>query len=155
VCCSVLQCVAVCCSALQCVAVCCSVLQCVAVCYRVLQSVAMCADFWEWLPARPLRARILNTRCVAVCCRGEEWELRRERGSWSAVCCSVLQCVAVCCSVLQCDAVARNESWDERGGCGLQCVAVRCSVLQCVAVCCSVEECATSRGPFLSISQRE
>jgi len=37
---------------------------------------------------------------------------------FSAVCCSVLQCVAVCCSVLQC-------------------VAVCCSVLQCVAVRCS------------------
>jgi len=34
---------------------------------------------------------------------------------WTAVCCSVLQCVAVCCSVLQC-------------------VAWCCSALRCVAV---------------------
>jgi len=38
----------------------------------------------------------------------------------TAVCCSVVRCVAVCDSVLQC-------------------VAVRCRMLQCVAVCCSGE----------------
>jgi len=53
-----------------------------------------------------------NNKCVAVC---------------SAVCCSVLQCVAVC----------HVHVYDKTHPiiCMLQCVAVCCSVLQCVAVC--------------------
>jgi len=50
----------------------------------------------------------------------------------SAMCCSVLQCVAVCCSVLQCVAVC----WSV-----LQCVTACYSVLQCVAMCWSVLQC--------------
>jgi len=57
-------------------------------------------------------------QCVAVCCS----VLQRV-----AVCCSVLQCVAVCCSVLQCVAVYSM----------LQSDAVWCSMLQHVAACCS------------------
>ena len=45
----------------------------------------------------------------------------------SAVCCSVLQCVAMCCSVLQCFADVRD--------------ILECTVLQCVAVFCSVLQC--------------
>ena len=45
---------------------------------------------------------------------------------YTAVCCSVLQCVAVCGSVWQCVAVCCRV---------LQCAAMCCSVLQCVAVC--------------------
>ena len=53
----------------------------------------------------------------------------------TAVCCSVLQCVAVlqcfavCCSVTQCVAVKTGR------GSEFQCVLVCCSVLPCVAVC--------------------
>ena len=73
----------------------------------------------------------------------------------SAVCCSVLQCVAVCCSVLQCAAVCCSvlrhtcvlTSEASVPGTNtqkpvLQCAAVCCSVLQCVAMCCSVLQCA-------------
>jgi len=62
-------------------------------------------------------------QCDAVCCSHGmplAMTLRVARGAvQSAVCCSVLQCVAVCCSVLQC-------------------VAVCCSVLQCDIMCCSM-----------------
>jgi len=73
---------------------------------------------------------------------------RRTR-SWStrslttAVCCSVLQCVAVCCSVSQCVAVcALAHGW--QGLWPLHSVAVCCSVPQCVAVCRSVLQCVHS-----------
>ena len=82
----------------------------------------------------------------------------------SAVCCSVLQCVAVCYSVLQCVAVCCRVLQSVAECCyvlqydtvsiapmrlpdicnsqkHLQCVEVCCSVLQSVAVCCSVLQC--------------
>jgi len=50
----------------------------------------------------------------------------------SAVCCSVLQCVAVRFDVLQ--SQVRGHTCE----CSvLQCVAVCCSALQCVSMCCS------------------
>jgi len=62
------------------------------------------------------------------------------RSTWSAVCCSVVQCVAVCCSVLYTYGMqARGTKQYELHA--VQCVAVCCSVLQCVAVCCSVLQC--------------
>jgi len=51
---------------------------------------------------------------------------------FTAVCCSVLQCVAVCCSVLQCVCFR-----------ALTRVAMRCIALQYVAVCCSVLRCVS------------
>jgi len=75
-----------------------------------------------------------------------------------AVCCSsvisvtavpgVLQCTAVCCSVLPCVAPYRSPPCQVCGNV-LQCLPVRCSafhcvccsVLQSVAVCCSVLQC--------------
>ena len=81
-------------------------------------------------PFVAVRSSVLQ--CVAVYCSVlRHITMRYSKGlrhpTWhsiSAVCCSVLQCVAVCCSVLQCVAVCCNV---------LQCVAVCCSVLQCVA----------------------
>jgi len=80
----------------------------------------------------------------------------------SAVCCSVLQCVAVCCSVLQCVAVCgkfnmTNEIWVSRvlsgnlSGCNtLQLTATHCNTLQHTATHCNtlhhnVTYCITSR----------
>ena len=134
---------------LQCVAVCCSVLQCIAVCWIMVQCVLLLYSFTSWhklvanceLLESPYRCCSV-LQCVAVCrsfflvccsvavCLSVSCQCSHLQAdtcsSWSAswshhsaVCCSVLQCVAVCCSVLQC-------------------VAVCCSVLQCIAVCCSV-----------------
>jgi len=61
--------------------------------------------------------------------------VRQERLA-SALCCSVLQCLAVCCNVY-CVCEARMSHV-----CSVvQCVAVCFSVLQCVAVCCSELQC--------------
>ena len=70
----------------------------------------------------PLRSAVCCSvlQCVAVCCSVLQGV---------AVCCSVLQCVAVCCSGLQNVAVCCSM---------LQYVATCCNMLQCVAVCCSV-----------------
>jgi len=77
----------------------------------------------------------------------------------TAVCCSVLQCVAVCCSVLQCVAACYVQPFCvyRHFHCisyvhmfhVLQCVAVCCSALQCVAVCCSVLQCVAVRCSVL------
>jgi len=56
----------------------------------------------------------------------------------SAICCSVMQCVAVCCSVLL--SLLSHDC---------QCVAACCSVLQCVAVYCSVFVFASLSSPTL------
>jgi len=78
-------------------------------------------------------------QCVAVC-----GKIQLSTSSTpqipTAVCCSVLQCVAVCCSVLQCVANLMKQINDSTYAfCStLFCVAVCCSVLQYVAVCCSV-----------------
>ena len=96
-----------CCSVLQCVAVRGSVWQRVAACCSVLQRVAACCSMLQR---------------VTACCK-ETYSLREDtwRLSFSALCCSVLQCVAVCCSVLQC-------------------VETCCSALQCVAEAHTLEE---------------
>ena len=93
---------------LQCVAVCCSdvVLRVDdVVCCSVLQSVVVCCS-----------DVFLRVHDVVFMVDVRHGGMHSESNLISAVCCSVLQCVAVCCSVLQC-------------------VAVCYSVLQCVAVC--------------------
>jgi len=67
---------------LQCAAVCCSVLQCMDQRLAVYRSVLQCLE-----------------HCSA---HRQQLELRARK---TAVCRSVLQCVAVCCSMSQCVAV--------------------------------------------------
>jgi len=139
VCCSALQCVAVCCSVLQCLVVCCSVLQCLAMCHRLLQCVvACCSVLWCSASTREIgknRGAVYHSvlsilqRVAAYCnvlqfSATQKYPRNRPRlrnntlkdpQGRSAVCHSLLQCVAVCCSVLQCVAsVLQCCSCDKR-----------------------------------------
>ena len=80
-------------------------------------------------------------QCVAVCVLPVSAHDNSSESPVSAVCCSMLQCVAVCCSVLQCVAVCCSV---------LQCVSVCCSVLQCVAVSASDN---TSGASFMCVAK--
>ena len=91
---------------------------------------------YEWATSLLYKHTNDDTRHTAVCCSVLQCV---------AVCCNVLQCVAVCCSVLQCVAVCffcTGTQMTIRDT--LQCVAICCSVcsvLCCVVVCCSVSQC--------------
>ena len=124
-----LQCVAVCCRVLQSVVGCCSVLQLdtygyfnLSVCCSVLQ---FCYSVMQWFTAyQQVNMKYAVTyECLPTCIR-------------SALCCSVLQCIAAFCSVLWCVTMCCSMLQ-------LYCSVLQmyCSVLQCVAVCCSVLQC--------------
>ena len=94
------------------------------------------------------------SKCVAACCSVLQYvvtcyiQLRCGKGTkllytlknCTAVCCSVLQCVAVRCNVLQCAAVWQGNKFTVTE-CVLECVAACCSVLPYIAMCYSVLRC--------------
>jgi len=162
-CCSVLQSVAECCSAFQCVAAYCSIHLAVHQYCNTLVFLACCSIHLAQLC---VYAYIVSCMCMCVCTFVTKTNLKDWRdppslptllphaylhGSGSSRCTGhvivcVLQFSAVCRSVLQCVALwylRGAESGRRRGNAApytLQCVAVSCIVLQrvCVAVCRSV-----------------